>query len=260
MLISRQIFELNDHMDVKVKPVGKGRHKLVLADNFYKHPELVIELASDLYYTVPMTGNFPGVRAQISLDTQPVIEKIGQLWGEDVLPYQYNYQPVIFSAITTNNYRLNVAQRMPHVDEDLTAMVYLNPPGQCVGGTGLYRHRPTGLERLPVAINDEILSLGQKYEINPEYLKTPDDYGHFVNTLVFNPLFATEENSYINDGNEYWELLELMEMKHNRLVIFDGRMFHSQYIPGNRFSDQHRVNQILYLRRSHRDAARSTVS
>jgi hypothetical protein len=36
-------------------------------------------------------------------------------------------------------------------------------------------------------------------------------------------------------------------MKPNRLVIFDGRMFHSQHIATNQFRDYFRMNQILYF-------------
>ena len=37
-------------------------------------------------------------------------------------------------------------------------------------------------------------------------------------------------------------------MKPSRLVIFDGRMFHSQHIARPQFQDYFRMNQILYLR------------
>ena len=66
--------------------------------------------------------------------------------------------------------------------------------------------------------------------------------------MIFNPLFAFRENTYINDGNEYWELLYLIEMKPNRLVIFDGRMPHSQHLSVQDYRDYYRINQILYFK------------
>jgi hypothetical protein len=65
--------------------------------------------------------------------------------------------------------------------------------------------------------------------------------------MIFNPLVACRDNTYINDGNGYWELLELIEMRHNRLMMFDGRCFHSQYIQSGDYNQAFRVNQILYL-------------
>ena len=47
------------------------------------------------------------------------------------------------------DYRLNIGQRAPHIDPDITALIYLNPEQSSTGGTALYRHRPTDLERLP---------------------------------------------------------------------------------------------------------------
>lgn len=67
------------------------------------------------------------------------------------------------------------------------------------------------------------------------------------NSLTFNPLFACQGNRYINDGNEYWELLKLIEMRPNRLIMFDGRCFHSQFIQSGQYNQAFRVNQILYL-------------
>ncbi len=128
-------------------------------------------------------------------------------------------------------------------------MVYLNPSESCIGGRGLFRHRLTGLERLPITPNQEIRDLADKLELSDEFLKSQEGYENFQNSMIFNPLFAVQENTYINDGNEFWELLTLLEMKPNRLIIFDGRMFHSQYIKPDQYLEAFRVNQILYLSR-----------
>jgi hypothetical protein len=226
-------------------------HKVVLVDHFYKYPEKVLQLATEVSYTdLPeFTGNFPGVRAQIKCDTRSLILTIGDLWGLPLHPF-FNPQPVVFQAITTRNFRLNIEQRAPHVDSDVTAMVYLNPEPSCVGGTGLYRHRPTGLERLPrlpITPDQEIGQVADRLELSGEFFQTEEGYENFQRSMIFNPLFAAQGNNYINDGNEFWELLQLVEMKPNRLVIFDARVFHSQYIKGAPYDNAFRVNQILYL-------------
>ena len=85
-------------------------------------------------------------------------------------------------------------------------------------------------------------------ELSDEFLSSPEGYENFQNSMIFNPLFACRDNRYINDGNDYWELLQLIEMKPNRLMMFDGRCFHSQYIHPGDYDQAFRVNQILYLR------------
>ena len=69
---------------------------------------------------------------------------------------------MIFSAILNKGYRLNVGQRQPHIDQGATAMVYLNPDELCAGGTGLFRHRPTGLERIPINVTSELVQLAEQ--------------------------------------------------------------------------------------------------
>ncbi|MDX1410724.1 MAG: DUF6445 family protein [Nitrospirales bacterium] len=246
--INPEVFEINPNSVVEVDFVGQGRHKVVTADHFYKFPDKVLKLALDLPYTnrFEIVGNFPGVRASFTTDTSQMIETISRLWGKSLQPF-FTPQPIVFSGITTKNYPLNIGQRQPHIDQDITAMVWLNPAQSCVGGTGIFRHRLTDLERLPHTPNQEIRDLADRLELSDEFLKSQEGYENFQNSMIFNPLFACKENRYINDGNEFWELLKIIEMKPNRLIIFDGRCFHSQYIKPEDYKEAFRVNQILYL-------------
>lgn len=248
MQVPADTFAINPHCRVTIDFVGEGHHKVVIADEFYQHPEKTLQLALALPYTdrFEIVGNFPGVRASVKVETQPLFDKISDLWGVPLYPF-FDAQPVVFQGITNNNYRLNIGQRQPHIDQDITAMVYLNPAESCVGGTGLYRHCPTGLERVPIVPDQGIRDLADRLELSDEFLNSAEGYENFQNSMIFNPLFANRDNTYINDGNEYWKLLKLIEMKPNRLIIFDGRCFHSQYITPNQYTDAFRVNQIVYL-------------
>ena len=38
-----------------------------------------------------------------------------------------------------------------------------------------------------------------------------------------------------------------MQMRPNRLIIFDGRCFHSQHIYPDQYTEAFRVNQVFYL-------------
>jgi hypothetical protein len=92
-----------------------------------------------------------------------------------------------------------------------------------------------------------IRQLADQLELSDEFLASPEGYENFQNSMIFNPLFACRRNTYINDGNEYWELLKLIDMRPNRLMLFDGRCFHSQYIQSGDYDQTFRVSQILYL-------------
>lgn len=248
MHVPTDTFAINPHCSVSVEYLGQGHHKVVIADDFYQYPEKVLQLALELPYTdrFEIVGNFPGVRASVNTDPQPLFDKISSLWEVHLYPF-FAPQPVVFQGITNKNYQLNIGQRQPHIDQDITAMVYLNPAQSCVGGTGLYRHRPTGLERVPIMPDQDIRDLADRLELSDEFLNSPEGYENFQNSMIFNPLFANRDNTYINHGNEYWELLKLIDMRPNRLIIFDGRCFHSQYITANQYTEAFRVNQIVYL-------------
>jgi len=248
MDIPPDLLEINPNCSIKKESVGRGRHQIVMADHFYKYPEKILQLALELPYTdrFEIIGNFPGIRASIKLDTQHILDTISELWGSPLAPF-FHPQPIVFSGITNRRHRLNIGQRQPHIDQDITAMVYLNPESSCAGGTGLFRHTLTECERLPKKPDQTIRDLADKLELSDEFLNSQEGYENFQNSMIFNPLFACKENTYINDGNEFWELLKLIDMKPNRLIIFDGRCFHSQYIQPDQYTDAFRVNQIFYL-------------
>lgn len=253
MLWAKEVLELNPDCRVTLQHVGQAKHKALVADDFYAHPEEMARLALNLYYTdAPgLVGSYPGHRAAVTLDTGPLIRTLAELWGEPLEPYFSDYHPVIFGAILNSQPNLSVWQRQPHIDPGVTMMVYLNPPGLCAGGTGIYRHRPTGLERLPIAVTPELVRLAERHGLRADTFKTQegwDGYGEFLNTVLFDPRYAAPENEYINDGNEFWELLHLVEMQPNRMVLFDARMPHSQYIKPEHYRDYYRITQIMYFR------------
>jgi hypothetical protein len=242
-----EVFQVNPRPKRTVENIGRGKHRVVIIDDYYKNPEKVVALARSLCYVQGGGGSFPGTRAVVSVDTRPQIANISEHWGcrlESVEPFH----PVVFAAIVHDGARLNVAQRQPHIDPGITGLFYLNTPEQCVGGTALYRHKLTGIERIPLAPTAEIAQLAMKCDVNPEFLKNPQGYTTFQDNIIFNPLFAAPEGEYINDGNDYWEKLFLVEMKFNRLVIVDGRVPHSQYIKTGQFKSEPRITQTFYLR------------
>jgi hypothetical protein len=88
---------------------------------------------------------------------------------------------------------------------DFIALLYLNDPKDCHGGTGFYRHKKTGLE----GFHD---------------LNTVEKAMRKLN-ISFNELVKMTEDDARMPGE--WELTDKIQMKYNRMVIYNGRMFHS---------------------------------
>lgn len=244
------LLEINPNARWTTLSLGEGGHQVVIADDFYLNVEPLRAIASSLYYLAgPMHGNFPGARAIMSLDTQALIRSLSERWGSPLIEASGSYHPAVFSIILNDGkLELSEAQRQPHIDPGISAMVYLNDPQDCAGGTGIYRHRPTGLERIPLEATAEVRELAAQRNWSRGDLNTPDGYLGFQDDVVFNPSYAATGNDYINEGNEAWELLHLVEMKFNRMVIFDGRMPHSQHLARDQFNQAYRLNQIVYLK------------
>jgi len=89
------------------------------------------------------------------------------------------------------------------------AIVYLNPPDQCQGGTSFYRHRELGWDYLPDPQSTEMLQALQQTGLRwDQILEKLKDEGF--------------------DIEEKWEHVIHVPMRFNRCVIFDGRQFHAR--------------------------------
>jgi hypothetical protein len=83
---------------------------------------------------------------------------------------------------------------------DFTALVYLSPDRED-SGTGFYRHRETGMVDMP--------SLADLMKDKP-----------FFEKLYAEMLLASDE---------HWEMMEFVEAKFNRCVVFDAPKFHCRH-------------------------------
>lgn len=88
---------------------------------------------------------------------------------------------------------------------DVVCLLYLSPPKHCHGGTGLYRHRETGLTGYDnlEPVQKIVDRTGQTVlELDTEILKD-----------AYNPAA--------------WEMTDLIGMRSNRLLMYNSRRFHS---------------------------------
>lgn len=88
---------------------------------------------------------------------------------------------------------------------DFVAILYLSKPEECHGGTGFYRHIATGLE----GFHDEpkVLEVMKKHKIS------------------FDDLVIELDRDARNP--KAWELTDRIDMQYNRILIYNGRIFHS---------------------------------
>jgi hypothetical protein len=120
----------------------------------------------------------------------------------------------VFSLITIPEHQLSPAQCVPHYDSTgpwyLAILHYLNPGEFCA--TGLFRHRPTGFERISAERLDEF------HRSSEAFVREHGD----------------PPQKYINGSTEHFELYHQIEYRPNRLVAYPGNLLHSGLVDPER--------------------------
>lgn len=209
----------------QVIEIGESKeHRILMIDDFFAEPDVVRAAALEPGRNwIQPTGGYPGLLAQ------PEPEYLGEL----VIFFRRLLQrplvqsdQITFSMVTRTEEELTPRQRRPHFDGScFGGLVYLNPPDQCQGGTGFYRHRSTGLSSYPAKdtqVTREVISrlgLASLEELQQMVTAPP----------------RPDAQGFIADSNSEWERFCFVEMKFNRFIIYDGEIFHSAVIRNGQF-------------------------
>lgn len=238
-----------DQMEVQLLQVGGG-YPAVVIDGFYRDPDHVRETALSLHYLCPPGGHHPGYRATLSLSLERVLQRLYEVLADryyptldsllrEAMPWSFHR----WGSVPEARRRRPISDR-PHTDAALLAgVVYLNPPEQCKGGTGLYRHAETGVEAvLPPDVLTGVARRREHYAPDVvERMKALGAYGKFIEWQREHPgagyhsfcgaVLSTpgEQGDFITASAGGWELVQVLEMKYNRLVMYPGFAIHSAY-------------------------------
>lgn len=124
-------------------------------------------------------------------------------------------------------FRINYKGENPHswVHSDeccakYAAVLYMNPPEQCMGGTAFWKHIPTGLDYMPTV--EERTKSG-------------------VDPVVFGKAI----NDDTHDQSK-WDPVSMAGMKWNRMIVYPTAMFHSRY-PFDAFGDSPENGRLVFV-------------
>ena len=186
-------------------------------DDFLSHPEDCREFLEYFPAFINSEFNFdlaPGSRQHITRGWLYNINNfLNDFFREETF---FTWGTNIYSGSLPARFRNN----LPHVDyTDAVANLWLNQ--NCQGGTGFYAYKKlyTNWKRTPAAIQTEIESV----------VKNSSDK-------------ETEWETIIEDNK--WCMYYLSEMKYNRLVIYDGNLFHSAFLERNWYVHEPRYSLI----------------
>ena len=166
------------------------KHAFLVVDDFYDHPDEVRERALKLTYRRPKGVNYPGVVASMEDDIRPTIKRFSTLLGG--IDIKCRRDEGAFRITTEAD--MTARTSLVHVDTpDFSAIVHLSKGNE--EGTYFYRHKALDLDR---ASQDDKLGPVVRRAIEADTLNL-----------------------------DAWERLYSIPMKYNRLLIFDGKYFHS---------------------------------
>jgi hypothetical protein len=204
--------QVNPQASLKVLKVGIEKTPVIVIDDFAVDISEVIEYACyEVDYGPDSTSAYPGIRGGLPRSyVRAVLNRIYRLLFQvfDV-PAGLGMKTVntVYSLIATPEHELSPAQCVPHFDSTrayyLAVLHYLNPGDFC--DTGLFRHRPTGFEKI----------LENRRE------------AFFASSRDFVEAKGSPAQGYIKGSDDHFELYEQIEYKPNRLVAYPGCLLHS---------------------------------
>lgn len=205
-------------MAVQVYEVGREGCRVAVIDGFLSNPDQVVQLASDMAPFPDIEDNYyPGLRrlirpeeaafAYVDATCGAIAPILKQLWGVE----RFRITEASFSMVTRRPEETQLIQRVPHYDSfdphQFAVLHYLSRAP--MGGTAFYCHSRSGFEMMTQA-RDEAYRAALNKDL--EVLGPP-------------------EAGYFNETTQAWEKIGEIGWQFNRLLIYQGALFHSGIIP-----------------------------
>ena len=168
------------------------RFNSLTIDNFYTNPDEVREFALKQEFKV--RGNYPGQRTVpvYNQGVKDMIQMFVQPYGGKITRWETEYTGAF--QYTTQRDRSWV-----HADQTTkwAGVCYLTPDAPLTGGTGLFRHKPTGLTMA---------------------VRNPDGT---YNKDIMDEIYRDSQDM------TKWEMTDFIGNVYNRLVLYRGDIFHT---------------------------------
>lgn len=195
----------------RVDRIGNEQTPVLTLDNFDMLTEPLQAAAARAPFAPDTKTYYPGLRAPMPKDAAIAILQgvYRQLYPVFDIPRALSLRPrdANFSLITSAPGALGDLQRIPHFDTSnpyfFALLLYLNPGSH--GGTGFFRHKTTGFER----VNDERIET--YFTVADEFLRKQ----------------AGPSAGYVTESRDDFELFHQIRYRQHLLTIYPGNLLHS---------------------------------
>lgn len=194
---------------------------LLIIDDFIADPIAARDAALALNYDPESKhGNYPGHISAKPLEIEGLNERVGNIINASVKAAENTSHMHCRITLRGDKGRSGV-----HIDPAFySGILYLSLPEHCKGGTEFFRHKRTGLERVPtdpLAINKA-------------------GYGD-INALI---------EDVVNKDTNYpaqWTKVMTVPMRFNRLILFSPWMFHNSGLAFGKTPQDGRLVQLMFF-------------
>ena len=195
---------------------------LTVIDDFIRNPEQMILESKTLNYSLSK-GGLANMISEKSKYTPGICRRLNTMyhcktrWG----PHSGTFRSITERQILKTKRKFYV-----HSDGvfDFTGLLYLNHTRECHGGTNFFRHKETGLDGT------------HDLEAIAKYLNK--------NHLTYQELL----DIFFRDAQvpSKWALTDVVQMKFNRMIVFNGKNFHSPIYEFRKARPAKRLSYVCY--------------
>jgi len=218
---------INPRAQVDMRRIGRDGHPLLVIDDFLLNAEELVDFAAHAPFGPPRVPAYPGVNAELPEAYLPAVFhalRSSFARGFGLAPETPVHVTGFLALATLPLEQLQSRQRIPHYDfvvpDNLAVLHYLGrAPG---GGTGFFRHDATGFERIDAG----------RREI----------YGEHVDRELAEA--GGRLNSFAGPNTPYYTLLDQVEARFNRLIVYRSACLHCALFDGAQLSEDPRAGRL----------------
>ncbi|MCU4677109.1 DUF6445 family protein [Catenovulum sp. 2E275] len=222
---------LSDTINIQIEQFGDEQTPILIIDNFIQQSHELVRFACKQTFS-RQSQFYPGVRAPAPAHYQTILLTTIAPYLTDIFNFSSTNIKISqsqFSLVTQPPHNLHLLQRIPHFDstqsQSLATVHYLSKTEQ--GGTGFYRHKKTGFER----ITEQRLTA---------YLKSLEAENGTAN-------MPKKQDGYINGDTPLFQRIFKQTAVFNRILVYPKNVLHSGNIPNSFVPDLNPANGRLTI-------------
>ncbi len=217
---------INPSARVKLRQYGEEQNALLIIDDVLLNPDDLVDIAAATAFSAPDATYYPGLNAPLPplyLETllpilRPSLIRAFGIGDSRLISRAF------FALSTKSPDEMVALQKIPHYDQPdprCLAMVHYLARDQG-GGTGFFRHTPTGFESIDATRRESYMA-----QVAEEVVVLGDRL-----------------TGYTGPDTPNYALLETIEPRFNRLVIYRSHVLHCALFDGARLTGDPRTGRL----------------